>query len=519
LSLSKPVRVVQCTRIEDLSDNAINIDYGYSADAWGYASLIRNVSFDPDDSRSVEFEYSINSQTGNENWLIWRIHVKEGGNEFQRWEYVYGAPEQADVYQPQYDYVEKRSVTSLIRVVPPEGNPWVFEYYDETTPLTSGPFLLKTVRTPRGQGITYTWGAETFDTGIESCAFSVPTFLAVQTRQTSVFVDDTLPWENMATSIYDYEDGGQEDATTTIVTTDSQTSGVLATEEHIFHGWSALFVDDYPDMWKVGLEKSSTTVIMDDAGEALQTVITGRVWQQSDSDEFSQDLRWSSGWAGCAGTRRSGYQKYVKPTSVTRVVKRHDSVPDPPGDPAPEPASYTTVTSEFDDFGNPGLITETSDDLLERTTHLTYWHTTESLANNQLSGFIEGRDADPGGLECRQYDSAGRPSHTFTNPQPAVVHEDDVSQCVPPGLITGAREIAFTYEHGNLATQTEVATPDSRITTHTNYKYGSPQDTVVATGTDTDIHYCRDYGPLGTVLLRCAPAGSELRAWLQPGWQ
>jgi YD repeat-containing protein len=267
------------------------------------------------------------------------------------------------------------------------------------------------------------------------------------------------------------------------------------TDAHVFQGGEPHPPPaDDPDMWKVGLEKSSTIVLKDDAGDDLQTVITTHVWQQSDSDEFSTDLRWSSAWDACGGTRRSGYQKYVKPTSVTRVVKRHDSVPDDPPSPPPEPATYTTVTSDFDDWGNPGLITETSDDDLERTTHLTYWP--DGVANNQLTGFVQGHDVDPGGLECRQYDALGRLSHTFTNPQPAVVHEDDVSLCVASGSITGAREVAFTYDdNGNLATKTEEAA-DSRITTYENYKYGSPQDTKVSS---TDIHYCRDYGPLGTV--------------------
>ena len=231
----------------------------------------------------------------------------------------------------------------------------------------------------------------------------------------------------MTTTTYDYVDGGKEGATTTIVTTDSQTSAVLMTEEHVFHGWGPHPTDaDDPDMWKVGLETASTVVLKDDAGEDLQTVITAREWQQSDSDEFSTDLRWSSAWDACGGTRRSGYQKYVKPTSVTRVVKRHDSVPDDPPPPPPEPASYTTVTSNFDDWGNPGLSIESSTDGLTRITNLTYWHST---TNNQHVGFVKGRDVDPGGMECRQYDSLGRLEHTFTNPQ-----IDDVLVCAETGF-------------------------------------------------------------------------------------
>jgi hypothetical protein len=184
------IRVVQCTRVQDLSNNAINVDYEFSLEADGYASLIRKVSFDPDDSRSVEFEYNRNFN-GNENWLLWKIRVKEGVDAVQTWVYLYGDPQEF-ICQPQYSAGVCRGVASLTAVVPPEGNSWGFEYYPADEPLTSGPFLLKTIRTPRFEKITYTWGAEAFDTGLLPCA-ETPTFLAAQTRQTSVYVDATRP--------------------------------------------------------------------------------------------------------------------------------------------------------------------------------------------------------------------------------------------------------------------------------------------------------------------------------------
>ncbi len=483
-----PVQVLQCTRIEDINGNAINIEYSRWGEPGGivgnYATKIDRVSFDdPDDNRSVAFSYNQNQ------WHIAKVEVLDGSDVVQTWTYHYGPDEYPVAYQPQFPFIEKRTVAFLMAVVPPEGNPWLFEYNDLDTPWEAGKWLLKSIQSPRVSRTTYTWAPEVLSTGAEYCS-EVPEFLAVQTRQTAFHtgVDDV--YEDETTTTYTYTNGGREDATTTVVTTDSQTGAVLATEEHTFHGWGPYTLFD-AGLWKVGLGKSSIVTTMDDEGNPLETVTTTRVWEQSD-DVISFDTRRSSSWVACGGMRELSPVKYVRPESVTRVVERHDSVPDPPPDPPPDPDTYTTVSSDFDNWGNVGLITESSSDGLARTTELTYWL---DQTTNILVGRIQGRDMDPGGAECRQYDALGRVTKTFTNP--AV---DDVAECHPTDPVSGARRVDFFYDVvGNLETQIERSSPADRVTSYQRYKHGSPQDTIVATGTGDDIHVCRDYGPLGTV--------------------
>jgi len=476
------IQVIQTTRIEDLNGNAINIEYYWFPGAVSLASLIKQVSFDdPADLRRVEFSYHESS------WLLKELKVVEDTDVLQTWGYSYGAPT-AQVPQPQHPSVGVRTVNSLTAVYPPEGNPWIFEYYDLSTDWEAGKWLMKTVQSPRASRATYTWGPEFFDTGAQACS-EVPEFLAVQTRQTSFHTGVGDLYEDEATTVYTYTNGGQEDATTDIVSTDSQTGVVLATQEYIFHGWGPYALYD-PDLWKVGLTKSSTVTTMDDLGGALETMTTTNVWEQG--GVISQDIRKTSPWVACGGFRQLSPVSYARPNSVTRVVERHDSIPDPPPVPLPDPASYTTISTTFDNWGNVGLIEESSSDGLIRTTTLTYW---QDAANNIMVGRVQGRDPDPGGSQCRQYDSLGRLSSSFTNPA-----TDDVAECSPTEPAVGARRVDFTYNaQGNLETQTETSTPHDRVTTHTDYQYGSPRDTIVTTGNGEDIHYCREYEPLGMV--------------------
>ena len=438
---------------------------------------------DPADKRRVEFSYYPEA-----TWLLQKIEVVDDADVVQTWGYYYGDAERSGAPAP-VSIGRGQDGELADCVYPPEGNPWIFEYYDLFTPWEYGRWLMKTVQSPRASRTTYTWGPEVFDTGAETCS-EVPEFLAVQTRQTSFHTGIGDLYEDEATTTYAYTNGGQEDATTDIVTTDSQTGVVLATQEHQFHGWGAYTLID-PDLWKVGLTKSATVTTMDDLGGALETVTTTNVWEEG--DVISQDLRETSPWVACGGFRQWSPVRYVRPNSTTRVVERHDSIPDPPPEPAPRTGvSYTTVSSNFDNWGNVGRIEESSSDGLVRTTELTYW---QDAATNIRVGRVQGRDADPGGAQCRQYDSLGRLASSFTNP--AV---DDVAECSPTDPIAGASRVDFTYDaHGNLETQIETSPPNDRMTTYDRYQYGSPRDTIVATGTGDDIHYCREYGPLGTV--------------------
>lgn len=492
-NLTEPIEVYQCTRIEDLNGNAIVIEYSDAPGAVGYEMRIDRVSFvDQDDPREIEFTYW--GTTG----VLDTMQLQNNGVPVETWTFLYYSPA-FGVLQPQF-FGMTRMVNQFQGIVhsltgdwenEQISNPWLFRYYDDNTPLSSGQHLLKEVITPRVGKLTYTWGAEVMETGSQSCGGVA--FLTVQTRQSAVGIDQ-LPngdiiYEDEAATSYTYTNGGKEDATTDIITTDSQTSVVLSTEEHVFHGWGPYVAFD-PYMWKVGRSKSSTIVINDDAGEDFETTTITTVWEQE--SQFSADSRWTSLWVGCGSSRNSWPQAYVKPTTVTRVVERHDSIPVPPPDPPPDPASYTTVSTGFDNWGNVGLITESSSDGLSRTTTLTYW---QDPVTNIMVGRVEGRDPDPGGAECHQYDVLGRLSTSFTNP--AI---DDVSECSPTDPVAGTRRVDFSYyADGNLETRTERSTPHDRVTTHTNYQYGSPRETIVATGTGEDIHYCREYEPLGMV--------------------
>ncbi len=466
--------VLECTRVEHLNGNAIVIEYSEVPNLEGYATRIDRISFDdPTDERSVEFSYYDNSN------YVHTIQVMDDTTTVQNWTYSLGDPIDA-IFQEQYPNWT-RYVYSLTYVQPPEGNPWAYTYYPATTDLTAGRYLIESVVSPRASKITYTWSPEVLDTGNEACS-EVPEFLAVQTRQTETYNSVDIVWEDVATTTFSYTNGGQEDATTTSITTDSETGNTLKTEEHVFHGWGPYLIND-PNMWKVGREKSSTVVIKDDAGNDLETTVTTTNWDEL-GDVISSDTQKTSGWVACGGFRQNSPQRYARPTSVTRVITRHDGDPDP--------VTYTTVTSAFDNWSNPGLVSETSDDGLSRTTNLTYW---QDPTLNLMVGHVQGNDPDPGGAQCHQYDSLGRLAHTYTNPA-----SDDVSTCSETDPVFGARRVDFAYDaNGNLSTKTEVSSPNNRVTTHTNYQYGQPKDTVVTTGTATDIHFCREYGPLGTV--------------------
>jgi RHS repeat-associated protein len=486
------IPVVQCTRIEDLNGNAIDIEYS-NASPLGYATRLDRISFDDqNDLRDIVFTYLDPTN------ILDTMQLRENQVPIATWEYYYYFPQPGEdpitIYQPQFPLIEARYIYLLANVAHSLtgdyanerlSNPWTFNYNDGTTPLENGPYVLSEVITPRIGKIAYSYGAETFETGAQACV-EAPDFLAVQSR-TSAFAVAQDVYEDEAVSTYSYVDGGEEDATTTVVTTDAQSSAVLTEATHVFHGWGSHVSND-TTMWRVGRPKSTTVVVKDDAGDDLETRTTTTVWEQGGS--VSSDTRWSSSWVSCGGLRYQSGQTYVKPTSVTRTVERHDSIPDPPPDPLPDPDSYTTVTSSFDNWSNPGLITETSSDGLSRTTNLTYW---SDITNNLFAGFVQGRDADPGGVQCIQYDTLGRPTETYTNPA-----TDDVTTCTPIDPISGGRRVSTTYDAtGNVATTTEHNTPNHRVTTYSNYKYGLPKDTIITTGTVDDIHYCRDYTPRG----------------------
>ncbi|MEE4273253.1 MAG: RHS repeat-associated core domain-containing protein [Thermoanaerobaculales bacterium] len=493
--------MLQCTRIEDLNGNAIVIEYSdfhYPGLGYGWGNRIDRISFDDNsDNREVVFTYH-DDASGTPTNIIEHMHLKNDDTEIETWTFNYVGSYQVD--HPQFPYILFVTVNELGYVnhsitgdyaTEEVTNPWQFTYHDDSTQLTQGKRLIKDVISPRIGKITYTWNAEVMETGGQSCGGVK--FLTVDTRTVAVGIGQepggAIIYEDETATDYTYTNPGLEDGSTSIVTTDSQTGAVLSTEDFVFHGWSLPYIPYDWNMWKIGRPKSSTVVIKDDAGNDLETTTTTTVWEQG--SQFSDESRWSSLWFGCGSSREFGPQSYVKPTSVTRVVERHDSNPDPPPTPLPDPDWYSTVSSAFDDYGNVGHVYESSFDGLERTTQLTYW---AEPTNNIMVGRVKGQDADPGGMQCYQYDTLGRVEHSYINPQ-----SDDVADCTVTGTIIGARQTDFSYDgDGNLYTQTELNTND-RVTTHTNYVYGKPTETVITTGTRSNVHYCRDYEPRGMV--------------------
>jgi RHS repeat-associated protein len=230
---------------------------------------------------------------------------------------------------------------------------------------------------------------------------------------------------------------------------------------------------------------------MNDDGHPLETITTQTTWEQS-ADVISPNALKGSTWVDCANNRTMSPITYVRPVNTTRTVERWDSLTDPPP-PTPTPdASYTTISSGYDNWGNVGSVAESSTDGLTRTTTLTYW---QNPTTNMMVGRPQGRDPDPGGTKCYQYDALGRVTTTVTNPG-----TDDVTACTPTEPITGGQQVTYSYHaDGNLHRQTDINTPNNRVTTHENYQYGKPRDTIITTGATDDIHFCRNYGPLGTI--------------------
>lgn len=449
--------VIQCTRVEDVDGNAFDIVYGHLNN---YDSTIQQISFDNSgDNRKVEFTYLSGSNR------IDKIRLKNGSTVLQTWDYNYGTSQGLFT---QMD-ATGRQVYPLVEVAPPEGDSWNFSYYSSTTTHGDGKFLLQKLTLASGGAIDYSYGAEAFETGSETCS-DYPEFAAVQTR--------TLRDRNnsvIGTWSYVYSNPGKEDATTT-TTVKNGSNATVATLEKVFHGWGPWSPND-SYMWRVGRLKSSTEIEKASGGSNLQITTETTSWEQG--DVFSEDSRESSLWSACASNRSMTEISYVKPTTITKVVTRTDSSPD---------SDYTTTTSDFDNWGNAGLIEETGD--INRTTEIEYWQDT---AHNIKIGRISARDPDPGGTECIKYTTSGKVSKRFVNPK-----TDDVSAC-SSSTPSYARQTTYTYDSdGNLYQEIVENGSQDRQTTYRNYSFGQAESITVENGS-SDILYCRNILPLGTI--------------------
>jgi RHS repeat-associated protein len=457
--------VVQCTSIEDVNGNAIDIEYNWAEPLPPHhLSRIESIWFDdPDDARSIDFTYLSGTNR------IHDVRVKNGVTTLQTWNYAYGSPQAAIL---QMDGTS-RTIVPLTGLTPPEGNPWVFGYFGGSPTPGNGKYLLQKVTLPSGGVISYGYAPEYFETGSQTCVDGYQPQFAVVTTRTLKDRDNST----IGTWSYTYTDAGEKDATT-VVTVKDPSNTTVRTEAQVFHGWGSWIFND-PNMWRVGLPKSVTVSSKSSASTDLEVTTEFTTWQQG--SQISGDVRQSSLWNSCASSRQMIGITYVKPAQVVRVVKRTDSNPD---------STFTTTSSDFDDWGNPRLITETSDDGLSRTTEIEYWQNT---AHNIMVGRIESRDPDPGGAMCFRYDSLGRVTKHFVNPR-----VDNVSACAA-ATPAYARETRFAYDSaGNLIQEIrENGTKDFQ-TTLSEYAYGQPEKITVENGT-TDILYCKSIGPMGTV--------------------
>jgi len=465
--------VVQCTRIEDVNGKAIDIVYDWVESIQPYyRSRIQSISFDDaDDNRIVEFTYILDTNR------LDQILIKNGSIILQTWNFEFGDAHGTFL---QGNGIS-RTVYPLTGLTPPEGDAWGFSYYSDSVPHGDGRYLLKTVTLPSDGTITNSYANERFETGSQACD---PEFAAVQAR-----IVKNRRGETIGTWSYVYIDGGTEDATTQITIKDPSGS-TLQEEERVFHGWRAWEFYDLL-MWRVGLPKATTVTVKDSSSADLEVTTETTTWQQG--APISGDIQEATLWGGCGSSRQMTGISYVKPTQVERVVRRTDSSPDD--------STYTTESSDFDDWGNLGLIIESSDDGLSRTTEIEYWQDDD---HNIMVGRVKARDPDPGGTQCFKYDTLGRVTKKFVNPR-----TDSLSACESTTPY-GARETSYTYDsNGNLYKEVKDNGSDDDFETRlTDYSYGQPENVTIENGS-SDILFCKDIEPLGTIKWETDGRGSS----------
>jgi YD repeat-containing protein len=416
--------VYQCTSIRDLSGNTIDITYDCLSSPCKY-SKIDEITFDPygsvTDSRKVEFTYVAGSNH------IDKIRVKDGTTTIQEWDFDYASSAKPTIIPNG----TSRNIFDLLSVEPPAGNAWEFSYSNESL-HEDGKWALDEITLPTGARVEYAYRGQTFDTGA-TCSNSVE-FMVVDSR---VVFD--RGGSKLGTWSWTYDDAGEEDATTTLTIRDGA-NVVLKTDETTFHGWGG---SDYM-MWRVGRPKSRS-VETKQSGATLQSVST--TWSWTEGSTASTDVQLSpTSWHGCANTIFENSVKFVKPTQVQTIVTRNGG-------------TYTTTQSGFDDYGNPGTVSESSSDGLSRTTTLDYF---ENSSYNIHVGHVEERNPNPGGLECWSYDTKGRMTRQRVNP----------TSCAS----TNGIETRFKYDSGgNLTRRESENTPYDQWTDYESYRFGVPE--------------------------------------------
>lgn len=353
---SHAVVVAQCTQIKDLSNNTITITYNGTQ-----ISRITDTF-----GRFIDFSYFSGSSR------VQYVRVKNGSTVVQTWEYKYAS--QGTLVQ---DNGLTRELFALTEVIPPIGAKWLFEYYPNSLTPAQGGYCIKKVTWPTGGTIEYQYVQQAFDTGTQSC--TIP-FLATSRRVTGGRAITSGTWQ------WTYTNAGKEDATTAV----SGPNGY--SEQHVFHGWEP-YQTQYANIWRVGLPKQRSTTVPG------QTTVETLSWAEANAtpgtanSRLSNDYVQTTNWVGCASFR---YRQGIRPLTngtVTRAVTRGSK-------------TYTTTFSQYDDFGNPALVSEGGD--VSRTTTLTYWYTPLTDTKNLLAGRIGKQVVAPGEKLYIQRDTIGR---------------------------------------------------------------------------------------------------------------
>lgn len=435
---------VQATAIEDVNGNRITIEYD---DTHGNIDRIIDTY-----GRTVEFSYDSGDSDSSacSAWVrrpkLKELRVTNGfGSVLQRWSYAYESSSFTETYElptlgacvPQIN-VERR-IQRLRSVTPPEGNSWFFEYGSSSTSERNGKLMLSRVTSPSRGTITYDYSAKSYDVGYEN-----------GTVEYAVLSAKTVSGRGVPSGTWSYQYpsvAGRQGHTTTI----SGPEGF--TERYTFHGWGP-FVHEDSNLWKVGLlDRRSTSV----GGE---TVTVENDFEEGDL--LSNDFQCSRAWNGLLGPNQLRIQQgvsFVEPTEQVVTVARGTD-------------SWQTISSSFDRYGNPTLITENGE--VSRTTTIDYWYDT-SL--NLLNGRVASRDPSPGGSESFVFDSLGRPIEQVVN-----------------GI-----ETRFTYDSsGRLTKEVQENGTQDFETRFSSYAWGLPARIETELGSN-DIRIDREISPLGLI--------------------
>jgi RHS repeat-associated protein len=422
--------IAQCTRYENPHGLAWTVTY-----ASGKPESVTDAS-----SRTIDIVY----WSGTDR--IRYLDVEEGTTLRQRWTFTYSSSAQLTWAHPG----GSRTVYSLTSIDPPVGDDWSFTYKSSSTALASGRYMLSTATLPTGGTITYTWSGKSFNVGCQSGnTIQKPTLASRATAGRDV---------TSGTWNYGYANPGSDGMTTTV----TGPTGSGYSETHVSEGYGSFAPYD-GSIWSIGRLRSKT---VSDAIQDVEDVIT-----LEEGELLSNDWRVTSGWANCGQVRRDSGIRFVKPLTTTRTTTRGTT-------------TWETESSNFDDYGNPGTITETGN--VSRTTTLTWWYST---TYHLLDGRISCRSQVPGERARFWYTTLGKVSAQNLNP----------TSC----MATDGVHTAYTYDTaGQLLSEITTNTNGTyteREKRYENYAYGTPRKEIIDKGTGGEIWINREMTFLGTV--------------------